>query len=191
MDALVGREVQGQLLRLRTKADQKTIKEEKVTDIDIAALAVGEYRITNNNVIDSLCKRLSASLSKNKLLHVTVSESKKRTLTQNALFHVWCREIANTLTEIGAKEISGIMICEHSIKTFLKAKFLPTRESPEWDYEKKRLEMKPKPVSTKSLTRGEMHHFMTLVHDWCCSHSIIVSVPALSEYVLIEQEMNR
>lgn len=158
-------------------------------DIDIAKLAAGQYSVTSESVIDAISKRLRAALDRNMTMHVEITEHKKRSMTQNALFHVWCREIARDLT-LSSRNSNDNIITQESVKEFLKARFLATELKPQYDYSERKIVMMERPVSTAGLTRGEMHHFMTNVHEWCCAHTINVSIPALSEYVTIEQEMN-
>jgi len=99
----------------------------------------------------------------------------KRSLSQNALFHLWCREMA---THFAAK---GAEVTEEKIKILLKYKFLGTESI---QINKTVIEDQVK--ETSGLDRGEMMFFMDQVQDWAMDHGVTLTCPAESEYMKLK-----
>lgn len=101
----------------------------------------------------------------------------KRSLSQNALFHVWCREMA--------EHFKAANVTDESMKELLKYKFLGTED---------RVIGKtviPNQVRcTSKLDRGEMLHFMDAVQSWALDHGVKLSCPQDSEYMRLRGESN-
>lgn len=99
----------------------------------------------------------------------------RRSLSQNALFHVWCREMAEHFASRGAD------ITEAKMKELLKYKFLGTEN---------RIIGKtviPDQVrETSGLDRGEMMDFMDQVMAWGLDHGCKLSCPQESEYMRLK-----
>jgi hypothetical protein len=97
----------------------------------------------------------------------------KRSLSQNALFHVWCREMAD--------HFKAANVNQDSMKELLKYKFLGTED---------RVIGKtviPNQVRcTSKLDRGEMLHFMDEVQAWALDHGVKLSCPQDSEYMRLK-----
>lgn len=101
--------------------------------------------------------------------------SPKRSMSQNALFHVWCRELATSFAERGAD------IDEERMKTLLKYKFLGTETKVIGQ-----TEIPDQVRETSSLTRGEMFEFMDEVQCWALDHGVNVTCPVDSEFMQIK-----
>tara|TARA_R110000796_G_scaffold3796_8_gene14630 strand:+ start:101 stop:544 length:444 start_codon:yes stop_codon:yes gene_type:complete len=102
----------------------------------------------------------------------------KRSLDQNALMHVWMREIA---THFSAK----MPVTTDEIKTLMKYKFLGTR-----DIVVGSTVIAGQVVETSSLKKGEMMRFMDEVYDWANDHGVRLSNPKDSEYMKLRQRQN-
>ena len=102
----------------------------------------------------------------------------KRSLDQNALMHVWMREIA---THFSAK----MPVTTDEIKTLMKYKFLGTK-----DIVVGSTVIAGQVVETSGLKKGEMMRFMDEVYDWANDHGVRLSNPADSEYMRLRQRQN-
>ncbi|MDA7514339.1 recombination protein NinB [bacterium] len=95
----------------------------------------------------------------------------KRSLSQNALFHVWCREIAIFFTEKGHE------VSEERMKELLCYKFLGTE-----DRVIGKTVIEAQVRETSNLPPGEMSDLLDQVLAWALDHGVKVSNPIDSEY---------
>jgi hypothetical protein len=98
----------------------------------------------------------------------------RRSLSQNALFHIWCREMAEHFTA------KGVDINEEKAKDLLKYRFLGTH-----DIIVGNTTIPNQLKSTSKLDRGEMFDFMNQVQVWLLDHGVNVTCPDDSEYMQI------
>lgn len=96
----------------------------------------------------------------------------KRTRSQNALFHAWCRELAEQFT---AKNYE---IDEEQMKMILKNRFLGTQ-----DVVIHNTVIPGQLKETSKLQPGEMMRFLDQVWDWAADHGVVLEIPADSEYM--------
>lgn len=101
----------------------------------------------------------------------------KRSLSQNALFHLWCREMAAHFSSKGAE------VTEEKMKMLLKYKFLGTES-----ITINNTVIKDQVKETSGLDRGEMMHFMDQVQDWALDHDVYLTCPDDSEYMKLNQK---
>jgi len=99
----------------------------------------------------------------------------KRSLSQNALFHLWCREMANHFAAKGAD------VTESKIKLLLKYKFLGTES-----IQINKTIIQDQVRETSGLDRGEMLFFMDQVQDWAMDHGVTLTCPNDSEYMKLK-----
>jgi hypothetical protein len=99
----------------------------------------------------------------------------KRSLSQNALFHLWCREMASHFAAKGAD------VTESKIKLLLKYKFLGTES-----IQINKTIIQDQVRETSGLDRGEMLFFMDQVQDWAMDHGVTLTCPADSEYMKLK-----
>lgn len=105
--------------------------------------------------------------------------SPSRSLSQNALFHVWCRDMATHFSQKGAE------VDEERMKDLMKYKFLGTEDRVIGNT------IIPGQLrETSSLDRGEMMDFMDRVHDWALDHNVKLTCPIDSEYMKLQGETN-
>jgi hypothetical protein len=95
----------------------------------------------------------------------------KRSLSQNALFHVWCREIAVHFSEQGAD------INEEKMKELLCYKFLGTEDRVIAGHT-----IEKQVRRTSDLEVGEMTDLLHQVIAWALDHGVPLSNPPDSEY---------
>ena len=76
-----------------------------------------------------------------------------RSLSQNALMHMWFQQINDRFTAMGMK-INGEPITEEDVKLMMKHRFLGVK-----DIVRGKLVIPNQLVSTKDLDSGEMTHF--------------------------------
>lgn len=94
-----------------------------------------------------------------------------KSMTQNALIHVWFRDIAKSFTD------RGNPVKEDFIKEMLKHKFLGTT-----DISTAKLKIPPQ-INKLPKHKGELHHFMSQVEEWAADHGVRLTNPADSEYM--------
>jgi len=95
----------------------------------------------------------------------------KRSLSQNALFHVWCREIAIHFTAKGHE------VSEERMKELLCYKFLGTEDRVIGN-----TVIEAQVRETSNLPPGEMSDLLDQVLAWALDHGVKVSNPPDSEY---------
>jgi len=100
----------------------------------------------------------------------------KRSLSQNALFHVWCREIASHFASKGAD------VNEESMKELLCYKHLGTE-----DRVVGKTVITNQVRQTSKLDTGEMTYFLDKVLAWALDHGVKVTNPPDSEYAKLSQ----
>lgn len=98
-----------------------------------------------------------------------------RSLSQNAMSHIWYREIAKAMEKKGH-------VIDHEEpaevwKLWLKKRFLGTAS-----YCIGKQEIKDQVKSTSKLTKGEFVNFLDSVYHWAIDQGIRLSIPAESEY---------
>jgi hypothetical protein len=99
----------------------------------------------------------------------------KRSLSQNALFHVWCREMAEHFKSKGAD------VDEEQMKELIKYKILGTE-----DRQISNTIIPAQIRETSGLDRGEMMDFMDKVMEWALDHGVRLSCPQDSEYMKLK-----
>jgi len=102
-----------------------------------------------------------------------------RSLSQNAMSHIWYREIAKEMEKKGHK-------IEHEKpaevwKLWLKKRFLGTT-----CYSIGNQQIPEQVKSTSKLTKGEFVHFLDNVYHWATKQGIRLSIPADSEYAELQ-----
>ena len=113
-----------------------------------------------------------------------------RSYSQNNLFHVWCREMAEFFRE------RGVMVTvtdddgdhrepmtEQDAKDILKLRFLGT-----YEMSVGKTVIPNKVKSTSKLNTGEMFHFMEQVHAWLIDNGVPISDPEDSEFRKLQRE---
>jgi hypothetical protein len=100
----------------------------------------------------------------------------KRSLSQNALFHMWIREMWEVFVEKDPN------LTEEQMKKIIKYKFLGLAD----EVIGKTLIPMQLP-STSDLTTGEMMFFMDQVQDWAMDHGVMLTCPADSEFMKLKQ----
>lgn len=100
----------------------------------------------------------------------------KRSLSQNALFHVWCREMSEHFKSKGAD------ITEEKMKELIKYKLLGTE-----DRQINNTVIPGQVRETSGLDRGEMMEFMDGVMEWALDHGVKLTCPQDSEYMTLKR----
>lgn len=104
-----------------------------------------------------------------------------RSLDQNALSHVWYREIAKEMAKKGHKVDHEKP--EQVWKLWLKKRFLGTDS-----YRIGKHEINEQVKSTSSLNKGEMAHYLDNVYHWAMDLGIILTIPRECEYAEIKNQ---
>lgn len=98
-----------------------------------------------------------------------------RSLSQNALLHVWFDTMA---THFSKKVDTNA----EQMKALMKYKFLGTE-----DVIVGNTVIEGQLRHTSKLDKGEMMHFMNQIHEWAADHGVNLPIPAESEYMNLMQ----
>lgn len=104
----------------------------------------------------------------------------RRSMPQNALFHVWVREMAKSFTERGHE------ITDEQMKMILKNRFLGTE-----DITIHNTVIPGQLRKTSNLLKGEMMVFLDQVWEWAADHGVVLQIPADSDYMRYKQETTK
>ena len=99
-----------------------------------------------------------------------------RSLSQNALMHMWFNQIYNRFSAMGIM-VGDEPITAEDVKLMMKHKFLGVK-----DVVRGKLVIKDQLVSTSSLNTGEMTYFLDQVYDWAMDKGIYLPIPEHSVY---------
>lgn len=102
--------------------------------------------------------------------------SGKRSLEQNALWWMWCGEMARHFSERGAD------IDKKRMALMLKNKFLGTE-----DFHCNNTVIEGQVRRTRDLSPGEMSQFMDQVMAWALDCGVTLTCPADSEYMTLKR----
>ena len=117
-----------------------------------------------------------------KPLTVKLEEYKNpRSLSQNAMSHIWYREIAKAMEKKGHKV--DYENPAEAWKLWLKKRFLGTNS-----YRIGKHEINEQVKSTSSLNKGEMSHYLDQVYHWAMDLGIILTIPSECEYAEIKNQ---
>ena len=99
-----------------------------------------------------------------------------RSLDQNALFHVWIREMVKHFKPARPE------LTEEEMKAIVKYRFLGTES-----IKAGKIMIDNQLRSTAKLKRGEMYHFMESVYAWALDLGCQLATPAESEFMQIRK----
>ena len=102
-------------------------------------------------------------------------------MSQNALLHIWLREIKVGMESKGVKVTVGDP--EEAWKLWLKRRFLGTD-----DFQIKSQTIQGQVKRTSDLSKGEMVHFMDQCYHWALEQGINLSIPKESEYAELKSQ---
>lgn len=102
-----------------------------------------------------------------------------RSLGQNALFHIWCREMSETFV----KKVPNAT--EAGMKFMMKSMFLGTH-SVTIGKETYSDQVMPLPKH-----KGEMCYFMDQVYHWAAQKDVMLSLPQYNEYTALKRKQEK
>ncbi|VTN18730.1 Uncharacterised protein [Klebsiella pneumoniae] len=111
------------------------------------------------------------------------SGAKKRSLSQNALSHMWYAEISEYLINSGRTDATPEWVKRNLKKTYLGCEevtytdFITGEKTTTWE-----------PRHTSDLDTGEMHIFLTKVEAWCAQFGLALTIPNGCEYQQLQQK---
>lgn len=140
-------------------------------------------------VLDNLAINLIDNWDFTNPVQVLFKEYKNpRSLSQNALLHVWFGEIAKAMKLKGFTYVQDNQthyLSADDVKLMLKHKFLGVK-----DVVRGKLVIKDQLVQTSSLDKGEMMHFLNDVYGWAFDRGIQLNTPEDSEYMKLRRQQN-
>ena len=110
--------------------------------------------------------------------------STARSLNQNALFHMWCREIVKGMKRKGFQVSEGDPV--EAWKLWLKRRFLGTN-----NFTISKTKITGQVKSSKALNKGEMVHFMDECYHWATEQGIKLTIPLESEYAELKKQQEQ
>lgn len=99
-----------------------------------------------------------------------------RSLDQNALFHVWIRQMVSHFKPARPG------LTEEEMKDICKFRFLGTETR-----KAGKIVLENQLKQTSKLRKGEMYHFMEQVYQWCLELGLQLDTPADSEFMEIRK----
>lgn len=107
----------------------------------------------------------------------------KRSLSQNALSHMWYTEISDYLIKSGRTDATPAWV-----KRNLKKTYLGYEEVEYTDFVTgiKTIELELR--HTSDLDTGDMHHFMCQVEGWCAQFGLVLTIPKSSEFQVLRDK---
>ena len=99
-----------------------------------------------------------------------------RSLSQNALFHVWMKEVRDHFIERTPD------VTEEHWKIFFKTEYLGTET-----IKAGKIVHENQLRHTSKLKRGEMYEFMEQINAWCTQRGLTLPVPDSSEFMEIRR----
>ncbi|WP_227136713.1 YbcN family protein [Kosakonia radicincitans] len=107
----------------------------------------------------------------------------KRSLSQNALFHMWMGEISEYLINSGRTDATS-----EWVKRNLKKTYLGCEQVTYTDFVTGAKETAWEPRHTSHLDTGEMHMFMCKVEAWCAQFGLALTIPFGCEFQQLREK---
>ena len=149
---------------------------------------------TNKSVAGELIAYIRVCLQKDEPIKVTAKRFSKRSLDQNALFHVWCEQYASHLT----KQDLNTLNYEHRNKLIDEMKISAKRKYYAQTGNKYVLEQKKDlftgkehtfAKSTRDYDKSEMNHYMEWLQNIAAEDGLILE--SKGEYESMKLEQNK
>lgn len=109
-----------------------------------------------------------------------------RTLSQNALFHMWMGELSRYLKRRG-RAFATAAWC----KAAMKHTFLGYREEEHMNVLTGELTVTRELVRTRDLKTAPMFYFMEQVEAWCSGIGCLLTIPETSDYMRLKRKQNQ
>ena len=129
-----------------------------------------QYHITNDFQRDNFINEINA----NPYPQLFEVKALGRSLSQNALFHMWVGQAAHFFK-----------LTPEQMKMVFKHQFLGYE-----DCKIGKLDIKGQLRRTSKLDKGEMNHFMSQVDAWCAKKNCLLTTPADSDYMNYKEAQN-
>ena len=110
----------------------------------------------------------------------------KRTLSQNALFHMWCNELSSYLLKNGRK-----WAAPEFVKDMLKHSFLGYKDAMRLDVSTNQPTKIRDLIHTSDLSTGDMFHFMEQCEAYSVGIGCLLTIPEKSEYMQNKRVQNQ
>jgi hypothetical protein len=121
---------------------------------------------------------------------VKISWSEGRTLSQNALSHMWYTDIAKHFIDRGKTTFKdGDPINSETMKDSLKNTFLGCEEKEHVNLKTGEVTKTIELRHTSDLEKGDMTNYLMLIDVYCQENRIYIRKPADSEYVEIMKQI--
>lgn len=109
----------------------------------------------------------------------------KRTLSQNALFHMWCNDLSSYLLKHGRKWATPGFV-----KDMLKHSFLGYKDTIRLDVSTNQPTKVRELIHTSDLSSGDMFHLMEQCEAYSAGIGCLLTIPEKSEYMINKKQQN-
>ena len=112
--------------------------------------------------------------------------AKKRTLSQNAVFHMWMNDMSAYLTRKG-RQFATPEWCKDAMKyTFLGFEAIGHTNVTTGE-----ITVSSELKHTANLSTGDMYHFMEQCEAYCAGIGCLLTIPEKSEYMILKKGQNQ
>ncbi len=109
-----------------------------------------------------------------------------RTLSQNALFHMWMGELSDYLIARGRK-----FATPEWCKDAMKHSFLGYQRTERVNVLTGEVTASQELIATRRLKTAPMFHFMSEVEAWCTGIGCLLTIPETSAYMKLKRKQNQ
>lgn len=136
----------------------------------------------NASTFAFICGELGKLIVTDKSYRISLKEwREKRSLNQNSLFHVWCKQLSIQFCKKDRR------YTETFVKDMLKHTFLGYEEVMRVNVMTREKYYTQELRHTSKLDKGEMKYFMDQVYAWAVNIGILLSIPEDCEYKRLKE----
>ena len=147
---------------------------------------IKEYKLLTSN-LNTAIDMLKAMLSDNAEVELNAKPWKaKRSLSQNALLHMWMSELSKYLISKGRDQATP-----EWCKEAMKHTFLGYEMRNKTNVITGEIFTTSELKRTRDLNTGEMTHFLDRIYNWALNINCFLTIPENSEYAKLTEQQNK
>lgn len=131
----------------------------------------GKYTVTSKPMLDQVYRDALRGIEDHGFIKLQWKAGSARSINQNDLYWLWLGEIATQTNEKTGKDF-----VKDEIHLWMVNQFLGHESTWVGKTEIHHL------VSTTSLSKGEMYHYMSQIEAWAFDNGFVITIPEDSEY---------
>lgn len=142
-----------------------------------------QFLITTQESVKTMAEQAVNHFKENGHYAVEFKDFGKRSLSQNALLHMWINEIVDFFIKRGRKEfLSGSKMNLKNMKENLKETFLGYEDKETVNLKTGEVKVSSQLRHTSDLDKGDFMHFLNLIEGFAREYDIKLTIPVESEY---------